>query len=543
MDPRDESFGTLPNRRRFLAEAAAIATGIAGAACIGARGTGADLDSSVAPGTTARGPRDDAARVLRLPSRMRKDVRGRISPFVYAGGFDTKTALYETIVRMGPDGRLAPGIAEAWSIEDGGTTHVFRLRAGATFHDGSPLDAEAVRLHFRRWVGLPEHSWLESNERIASVEALGATELRIRTDRPCALLPDLLAINPCSITAPSCFDDHGEWVRPIGSGPLRFVEAQDEGRRMRCTPFASGAVHAAGATYVDFIAYTGDDVRRPIDDLLDGTLDAVVDTWSENVPRERVAAVQGDARFDVTWGPGGLVTFLAFRRGSGPTEDLLVRQRIADAIDRDVLVRHAELGHADPCAAWAPSTVRDWPASSPRGPHSSAPSREPRLRFPRAQGSPAEEPREARLHALLADQVRRAGFEVELSVHASAEFQALLARGEYDLLVLRTLGVPYDPVLSLSRFLPPKRRASASSSLRLLGDAELTALVAELATRAEESERAAQFERIQQHLDRALPVVPLYVPRGLAIVRRGLARPALDHDLYHLDLGPVLASI
>ena len=42
-----------------------------------------------------------------------------------------------------------PGLAESWSFPDP-TTFVLNIRPGVTFHDGTPLDAEAVKFNLER---------------------------------------------------------------------------------------------------------------------------------------------------------------------------------------------------------------------------------------------------------------------------------------------------------------------------------------------------------------------------------------------------------
>ena len=42
-----------------------------------------------------------------------------------------------------------PGLAESWKFTDP-TTLVLNIRAGVTFHDGTPLDAEAVKFNLER---------------------------------------------------------------------------------------------------------------------------------------------------------------------------------------------------------------------------------------------------------------------------------------------------------------------------------------------------------------------------------------------------------
>ena len=48
-----------------------------------------------------------------------------------------------------------PGLAESWSFTDP-TTLVLNIRSGVTFHDGTPLDAEAVKFNLERNKSRPE---------------------------------------------------------------------------------------------------------------------------------------------------------------------------------------------------------------------------------------------------------------------------------------------------------------------------------------------------------------------------------------------------
>src|SRR5579871_6953460 len=45
---------------------------------------------------------------------------------------------------------LAPGVAESWTVSGDGTVYTFRIRSGVRFHDGTPLDAAAVKANFDR---------------------------------------------------------------------------------------------------------------------------------------------------------------------------------------------------------------------------------------------------------------------------------------------------------------------------------------------------------------------------------------------------------
>ena len=63
-----------------------------------------------------------------------------------AGAIDSVlySNVFEGLTRFMGDGAVVPGLAESWEISDDGLTYTFSLRSGVTFHDGTPLTAEAV---------------------------------------------------------------------------------------------------------------------------------------------------------------------------------------------------------------------------------------------------------------------------------------------------------------------------------------------------------------------------------------------------------------
>src|SRR5919202_6022675 len=60
--------------------------------------------------------------------------------------------LFEPLVRLQPDGSLAPGLAEKWERSPDGRAYTFSLRQGVRFHDRAILDADAVKLSLDRFL-------------------------------------------------------------------------------------------------------------------------------------------------------------------------------------------------------------------------------------------------------------------------------------------------------------------------------------------------------------------------------------------------------
>jgi peptide/nickel transport system substrate-binding protein len=490
-------------------------------------------------GATAEGTKRETAALLPLHERApRLAAKGaaiastKLSPLCYQGGFETKSLVYETLVRRDEQGRLAPRLAESWTIEEGGRRYVFTLREGARFHDDTPVTAEAVRMHFRRWVGLTEHGWLLCNERIVDVQALDERRVAVELDRPHALLEDLCAINPCAIRGPGSLDKEGEHVRAIGSGPFRFVGVAEEGRVLRYERFDAHPQAAELPPRIDLVRLEKDASDDPLAALERGEVDLVLSSWLVRVDAARVREIERDPRFRVASGPGSCVIALAFELESGPCRDLGLRRRIAAAIDRDELVRELEHGLADATTVWAAPSIAFWPrGNAARAREAGAPSalalaRPQRIAPARAGYMPAELP------ARFAAQLVRAGIPAEvLSADAPAGAGADL---RFDI----THGAPYDPWTTLmSRFGPRPRGTTAETSKRRSSTPKLEALVALALEIADEGQREALYAEIQAELDASLPLVPLYAPRRVAITRAELSLPrALTHDMYGVDL-------
>lgn len=129
--------GAPPGRsavRRRAVLAAAAAGGVAVASplltsCSGAASATATLPEDPPAGAPDRG---GTLRIARPPASDAEtlDPASSLSAYEYLG------ALYNRLVRVGPDGRVAPDLAESWESDAQARTWTFRLRRGVTFHDG-----------------------------------------------------------------------------------------------------------------------------------------------------------------------------------------------------------------------------------------------------------------------------------------------------------------------------------------------------------------------------------------------------------------------
>ena len=99
-----------------------------------------------------------------------KDIRN-INPHLYLGEMASQAMVFEPLVVSTKDG-IKPWLAESWTISPDGRTYTFRLRQGVKYSDGTPFDAESVKLNIEAVLqNKIRHAWLDFTNEIASVEA------------------------------------------------------------------------------------------------------------------------------------------------------------------------------------------------------------------------------------------------------------------------------------------------------------------------------------------------------------------------------------
>ena len=249
--------------------------------------------------------------------------------------------IFETLTAFDADGNIVPNLAESWEISDDGKEYTFTLREGVTFHDGTPLNAEAVKFTFDRFIA--EET---SNPSKASIGPLNSTEavddltVKMIFDAPFAPLLSFLTdpfagiISPAGVEAAG--DDFGN--QPVGSGPFKFKEWV-KGDRIVLERFDDykgfhPMYQHQGPAYLDEVVYrTMPEEQARL---------AALETGEVNMaepPLEEVARLQGDGNFTVYIAPNtGQLVFLEFAVHRAPFDDARVRRAVGFAVDPAALV-------------------------------------------------------------------------------------------------------------------------------------------------------------------------------------------------------------
>ena len=118
---------------------------------------------------------------------------------VWVPGIVVLKNIIEPLIDLDDAGEAVPRLAESWEVSDDGTEWTWTLKEGITFHDGTPLDAEAVKFSFDRIMDPAT----QSQTGIALIgpyigsEVIDARTVRMTYEEPYApLLHNLSSVRP-----------------------------------------------------------------------------------------------------------------------------------------------------------------------------------------------------------------------------------------------------------------------------------------------------------------------------------------------------------
>lgn len=135
--------------------------------------------------------------------------------------------IFATLVEIDENLQVVPGIAESWDVSEDGTSFTFHIREGVTFHDGTPLDAEAVRYNFERMRDT-EFGSARAGEMAFVEEVTVDAEhtVTVTLSQPFGAFLPALASWSGMMVSPTAAEEHGRDFSQVlvGAGPFRFVE-------------------------------------------------------------------------------------------------------------------------------------------------------------------------------------------------------------------------------------------------------------------------------------------------------------------------------
>lgn len=248
--------------------------------------------------------------------------------------------VFEGLTRFGADGSIVPALAESWEISEDGLTYTFKLHTNVKFHDGSDFDAEDVKFSLdRARADESTNAQKALFADIASVEVIDPATVKVTLSKPNGSFLFNMAWGDAVIVAPETAADNA--ANPVGTGPFTFGEwvKGDRVDLARNPDYWGEPVKLETVTF-KFIS----DPTAAFAAMMAGDLDA----YPAFPAPENLVQFEADPRFAVIIGSSEGETILAMNNKKAPLDNILVRQAITHAIDRQAIIDGAMFGYGTP---------------------------------------------------------------------------------------------------------------------------------------------------------------------------------------------------
>jgi peptide/nickel transport system substrate-binding protein len=268
---------------------------------------------------------------------------------------------YPTLTdKAAKDFETIPALAESWESSDDKRTWTYKLRDGLKWSDGKPLTSEDIAWTINT---SRKEEWLNHSATTANITATAPdpTTVVLKTSVDDPKLPTMdVYILPKHIWGKMSADERRKYdgTDGVGGGPF-VLEKFEKGQFAR---FKANPNYWGGKPAVDKVVlrkFNNPDAM--VAALKTGELDAA---W--NIPGTAFTELEKDPNIVTNEGFQGSFSEVAINGGDGLKKphpallDLRVRQAIAHAIDKDVIVDRVLAGHGKPVDTMTPSPDPTW---------------------------------------------------------------------------------------------------------------------------------------------------------------------------------------
>ena len=255
-------------------------------------------------------------------------------------------SVYDALAKyVGDPPRIEPWLAERWETNADQTVWTFHLVRNARFHNGDPVDAEAVRYSFERGLRLNKGvAWmLKDVLDPGAIAAVDERTVRFTLTRPMpaflTYIPMWFIVNPRQVNANVANNDYGEgWLtmNAAGSGPFRLRRFDPQSViHMDAVPeywkgWPMGDQRRLSGVIYRIVREPA--ARRAL--IGRGEADAITEVPADDF--DQLRGMRGMRPEDHR----GMTTFaITMNTTKGPTADLNVRKAVAHAMDYDALIQ------------------------------------------------------------------------------------------------------------------------------------------------------------------------------------------------------------
>lgn len=380
-------------------------------------------------GCQTREPTGHQERPLRVGFGIGKTARPESLPLLI-------DLLYaEPLFKREWSGRTTPHLIESWRWDADGRVLWFRLKAGVTFHDGTPLTGAVVAAQLAGYLTSTNQPARWGFVHVMDVNHDGDRSVTLRLSEPDMFL--LAALSDIKIVHPDSAQ--------LGTGPFRLVSTREEIRTERFENY-----HAGVPLFPGVLVLTYDTQRSAWAALMRDEVDAV-----QEVSRDSVEFMQGASELRTYSALQPFYVSLVVNHRDRLLGRVEMRRALHLGIDREEIVRVGMRGRGQATVNpiwpfhWAFEQRQD--SAAPRRDVAAAIAELERLgmrlqTFPDAPPSRArihtmvysEDPQYERIALLLQRQLHDIGVDLVIQMLTMEEITKRIARGDFETYIVPT---------------------------------------------------------------------------------------------------------
>ncbi len=357
-----------------------------------------------------------------------------LDPALMASFFEVSVQynLHETLVHVTPDLKIEPGLASVETPDP--LTYRFTLKPNLTFHDGTPIDAAAVKANFDRMLdpatGSPRRSELTP---IDVVEVTGPLTFTIKLKSPYAPLLQVLANRAGMMVSPAAVKALGAdfATKAVGAGPYKVV-SWTKNSELVLERFPGYWRGPAAIERIVFRPIADETVR--LTNLRSGTVQLV-----DQVPAQAVSALSREANITMKQANSLGFNAFSFNNTRPPFDNLKVRQAFTTAIDKQAVQRAVFFGTGSVAHGGIPASIA-WAHDANFAPYRPNLEAAKKLLAEAGVTTPVpvtitvtNSPAQVRTAEVLQAQANAAGFKVEVKQIDATSLITVLRQKDFDI--------------------------------------------------------------------------------------------------------------
>ncbi|MFJ8039156.1 ABC transporter substrate-binding protein [Kitasatospora sp. NPDC096147] len=268
--------------------------------------------------------------------------------------------VFDSLVQQDAKGEFQPWLATTWEAAPDLKSFTFHLREGVKFTDGTPFDAEAVKVNFDRIVAKETKSQYAASllGPYTGTEVVDPKTVKVNFAEPFAPFLQAASTPYLGFYSPKTIKENGPKLgaggpADVGTGPFVFTSyTKGQSAVFSKNPdynwAPAGAAHQ-GPAYLDKLTVrflTEDSVRL-------GALNSGQVQVADPIPPSGVKTVQADSKLKtVSTDAPGAVYSLVLNTSKAPLDDPRVRKAVQRGIDVETDVKSVYFGVNK--RAWSP---------------------------------------------------------------------------------------------------------------------------------------------------------------------------------------------